>query len=341
MRNIIAIILVLIMLAFENKVETFSNRSCKLNPHKLDNLKTEFIKKTKKCIEKPKISNELCETFYTKKNLWIYDDIEYSGKKWQSFGSRFGETPNSGLVDICIDSALFHLSSLYNIRIINQSMIKKLIPEFVPLINKCKDKYIFEYLLKYAVIFKYGGLWLPKDTLVLREFHIPDDLYYNNHIISFSENNTFYENNKGLSDRIFAAKKGNPLIKTLLNDVIQNLSSFNFANRFKNYFNIKFNDLSQGGKLTYFPITLDKEVNGRYLTFDTLFGIFNNNIVDYRKHSFVVLRTEYLDKFPKYSYINRMSENQILMSNMFITTLIRYAFQRKNTLVHSGNIQGI
>ena len=66
MKNIIAIILVLIMLAFENKIETFTNRSCKLNPYRLDNLKTQFIKKTKKCIDTPKISEELCEAFYTK-----------------------------------------------------------------------------------------------------------------------------------------------------------------------------------------------------------------------------------------------------------------------------------
>ena len=42
-------------------------------------------------------------------------------------------------------------------------MIKKLIPEFIPSINKCKDKYVFEYLLKYAIIFM--EVWLPKDTL--------------------------------------------------------------------------------------------------------------------------------------------------------------------------------
>jgi hypothetical protein len=341
MKNIIAIILVIIMLAFENKVEMFTDRSCKINPFKLDSLKTKFITNTNKTIDKPNTNKELCETFYTKKNLWVYNDIEFSSKKWQDFGSRYVETPNSGIVNICIDSIIYNLSSTFNIRIINQTNIKELIPEYEPFINKCKDKYIFQYLIKYAIIHKYGGLWLPKDTLVLKKFTIPDNIYYNNFIISLSENNNFYDNNVGVSDAIFASKQNNPILKQLLNDVLKQLDTFNYSTKFKNYFNIRFNEVANQGKLKYIPLNLTKEMNGRHFTFDTLFGVFNNNIVDYNKFSLLCLRTEYLDKFPKYSYINRMSDNQILMSNMFITSLVKYSFGKKMNLIHSGNIEGI
>ena len=127
MKHIFAIILVFIMLAFENKIETFSDRSCKINPFKLDNLKTKFIKETKKTID-TESSSGVCETFYSKKNLWIYNSTEYNSKKWSSFGSRNTELKSNGIIDTCTDSAVYNLSELYNIRIIDQSDLKKLIP---------------------------------------------------------------------------------------------------------------------------------------------------------------------------------------------------------------------
>lgn len=340
MKHILAIILVFIMLAFENKIETFTDRSCKINPFKLDNLKTKFIKETKKTINTPSNSG-ICETFYSKKNLWIYNSTEYNSKKWSSFGSRNTELKSSGIVDTCTDSVVYNLSELYNIRIIDQSDLKKLIPEFIKYFNKCKDEYEFNYLVKYAIIYKFGGVWLPKDILVINKFQVPDKEYYSNCIISFMSNNTNYVNNTGVSDRIFASKKGNPVLKNLLIEVIDNLSTFGNSNKFKNYFNIKFNNVSKLQKLYYEPLGLEKDISGNFITFDSLMSVFDNNFINYGQKSFVDLNLSYLDIHPKYSYLNRMSQNQILMGNLFLTTLIKYAFKQKVNIIHSANIHGI
>ena len=48
-----------------------------------------------------------------------------------------------------------------------------------------------------------------------------------------------------------------------------------------------------------------------------------------------------VEKNVKHSYLNRMSQNQILMGNIFLTTLIKYSFRQRDNIIHSGNIQGI
>ena len=175
----------------------------------------------------------------------------------------------------------------------------------------------------------------------MNKFEIPDKEYYSNCIISFMNNNTNYINNTGVSDRVFASKKGNPILKKLLIDVIDNLSTFGNSNKFKNYFNIKFNDVSKLQKLYYEPIGFEKDISGNYITFETLMSVFNNNFINYGEKSLLDLNLEYLDIHPKYSYLNRMSQNQILMGNIFLTTLIKYSFKQKNNIIHSGDIQGI
>ena len=343
MKHILAIILVFIMLAFENKIETFTDRSCKVNPFKLDNLKTKFIKDTKKNIthsNKANMSN-ICETFYSKKNLWVYNDVEYNAKKWHSFGSRNTSLKSNGIIDTCIDSILFNLSDSFNIRIIDQTDLKKLIPEFIESINKCRDEYEFNYLIKYAIVYKYGGVWLPKDVLVLNKFEIPDKEYYSNCLITFMNNNLSYVNNRGVSDRIFASRKGNPILKNLLLDVIKNLNTFGNSNKFKNYYNIRFNQVAKYQKLYFMPLGLEKDMSGNDITFDTITSVFNNNFINYNDKSFLDLNLDYLDIHPKHSYLNRMSQNQILMANIFLTTLIKYSFRQRDNIIHSGNIQGI
>ena len=89
------------------------------------------------------------------------------------------------------------------------------------------------------------------------------------------------------------------------------------------------------------PISLEKDMTGNDITFDTLTSVFNNNFINYNDKSFLDLNLDYLDMHPKHSYLNRMSQNQILMANIFLTTLIKYSFRQRDNIIHSGNIQGI
>ena len=70
-------------------------------------------------------------------------------------------------------------------------------------------------------------------------------------------------------------------------------------------------------------------------------SIFNNNIDNYKNKVFVEIDIDTIKMLPKYSYILRMSENQIKSSNLFISTLIQFSDKNIDTIVHSANLKGI
>lgn len=340
MKHFIAIVLIFIMLMFETKMELFKNKSCKVNPRKLDSLKTLIINDTKKKIKQ---NNQcLCEGFLTKINIWIYNPDELSSKKWDNFYSRKKFNKSSPLINLCINSVIKHQNSEYNIRVFNQSSIKCLIPEFKQYLDKSKNSYSFNNLLKYAILYKYGGIWIPKDTLMLNKLNIDENSYYSGKVLSFSINNTDKIDNIGISDSILAAKRNNPLIKNIIKFIIFNLYRFQNAYKFKNGVNKHFNNLiKKGDFVRFYPYTLQKDLRNKFIDTPSLMGIFNNNIGNYKNKVFVQIDTESIKILPKYSYILRMSENQIRNSNLFISTLIKYSDKDIDTIVHSGNIKGI
>ena len=80
-------------------------------------------------------------------------------------------------------------------------------------------------------MYKYGGLWIPKDTIMLNTFHIDTNSYYSGKILTFKTNNLNYTDNKGISDDIIAANRLNPFIKNMLKFIVN--SNCRFQNSYK------------------------------------------------------------------------------------------------------------
>ena len=337
MKHFIAIILIFIMLMFETNMELFKNKKCKINANKLDNIQTVIINDTKKKI---KTNNQcLCEGFLTKINIWIYNPYELSSRHWDNFYSRKSFNKSSSIINICLKSIIKHSKDKYNIRVFNQSCIKNLIPEFKQHLDNCKNSYSFRNLLKYAILYKYGGIWLPKDTLMLNELNINSNDYYSGKIITFGINNTDQKDNQGISDDIIGSSRNNPFIKNILKFIVNNIYKFQFALKFKDGVNKYFNIVAKKGDyIRYYPLTLQKNLRNKFINESTLMGIFNNNILDYQNKVFLKLNIDNISRLPKFSYLLRMSEKQIMDSNLFITTLIKFSFNKKHNIVHSGTI---
>ena len=340
MKHFIAIILIFVMLMFETNMELFKSKKCKINPNKLDNVQTRIIKDTKKKI---KTNNQcLCEGFLTKINIWIYNPVEISAKKWSSFASRRQFQKSNGITTLCINSIIQYTQNNYNIRVFNQSDIKCLIPEFKQHLDNCKNSYSFNNLLKYSILYKYGGIWIPKDTIMLNTLNISSDDYYSGKVLTFGINNTDIIDNIGISDKIIAANRNNPFIKNMLKFIINNLYRFQNAYKFKNGVNKYFNNiLIKGDYIRFYPFTLQKELSNKFISVDTLMSIFNNNIVNYNDKIFINLNLDILKELPKYNYLLRMSESQIINSNLFLATLFKFSNKKIPNIVHSGNINGI
>ena len=174
MENIVAFVLLFIMLYIDNSngvnnIENFKS-NCKIRGKetKIINEKEQLIQK----IPNKVVAKCSIEYFLPQKNAWILNLNEISSRFWKNFKSRRILQSNSGIEDFCLESITKNLGKNFKINILNLKNLKFFLPEKYEILQKCKDIKIFKYLLKYYILEKYGGLWLPIDTLVLREFNI-------------------------------------------------------------------------------------------------------------------------------------------------------------------------
>lgn len=303
METIVAIILIFIMILFDTRtVGKFFN----MNKLQNNNLKytsnlpsTELFNNGRSSLSvKAVLSN------FTKSSLWIYNNGE-----------------GYPLVNLCIKSIIKHSSNLYNINIISDNDIDRLIPEYKPRIRMCKSDYLKENLIKFAILFKYGGLWVPKDTLLLKPINSINDVYSCN-FKTYGINNRNY-NDKGISDQIISSKKNDSLVKSILQFLIKNTNGFQNAIEFKSSVNKRFNEFIKNNREhIHTNLGITEKCSGAHYHISDL---FTTNLVKFKNYSgksYIKLYIDDLENLREYNYILSLSENGILHSNLFLSLLI-------------------
>tara|TARA_B100001093_G_C26842309_1_gene1021112 strand:- start:1334 stop:2326 length:993 start_codon:yes stop_codon:yes gene_type:complete len=328
METIIAIILLLIMILMDtHSMERFLNLA---NPIKI-NLKSD-IKKTYNSVSKDisniskgNINSPILLKGIHKPTMWIYNNHITSSRHWCSFYSRKYKQPTSGIINLCLKTIIRHSCNNFKIKIFSQDDIPKLLPNYLGLINSCNSDYMRYNCIKYAILHKYGGIWIPKDTVMLKPISYHGNLNPN-YITTFSINNNNYIDNAGISDHIIAAPKNNKLIKTMLSYLNKNSVTFQNALVFKQSINKQFNNLIRDYKFHIHNQTaIIKKCNGSHYNINDLFStnqvkFLNGNIAET-----IDLHINTVTNLREYNYILRMSERQIVNSNLFISVLIRKA----------------
>ena len=332
MENIVEFIFVFIMILIDNT--DFFNTI----------IRKPYLKKKISNNTSSKHANETYSNFRKKasiipnnKNIWVFNPVEISSRKWINYGSRHLRQKTNSLTKLCIDTIKHNVSNQYTIIIFNENDICYLLPKYIDLLNKCKNKYMFHYLIKYAILYTYGGLWLGNDVVLMSKLEIPEKYY--NSIVIFSENNTNYYNNHGFDETLIMVNSNNLIIKKMLDHIENKLSKFQnedkFMNSINNYFNMIINKTKS---IVFLPLSLQKDASNRFITNRDLLRNFYNNIDNYKKKNFLKINTIELAENLNTSYILNMTEFDILNSNMFISTIFRYALNLKNNLVHAPEL---
>ena len=174
---------------------------------------------------------------HNKNTVWVYNERK------------------SGVIDLCIESIKTHLGKSCNIIVFNRDRIDEIIPEYVEVLAKCKSTYMFLNLLKYAVIYKYGGIWLPSETIVLKEFTIDEEPFMDQKLIFFSEKTLEHTPNfNKFSFKAIASKEKTTQVKVILDKIIEQLDTFNYSHNFNKELDNFFNEDSH---IHYSPIALN------------------------------------------------------------------------------------
>ena len=313
METFIAIILVIIMIIYDsNIIEKFTkNKETFYTPRIAPEASIAPVN-----IAPENILPKNNPLLINKTHIWIFIKIEYSARSWSNEINR--TQPITELEQLCIDTVQRHMPT-YNIHVITQKNIPKIIPEHLKNIEACNSFYMTYNYIKYAILNKYGGIWLPSSTIIVKPLRDMINIHRNK-LITFSINNTQLVENKGLSDNIIACNKNNLLTEEMLAFLKHKINSFQNDILFTKEINRYFNTLL----LNYPHYHSDQEqleINNSIINNSHLFS--NQISIHHINKNIININLDDIRNNPKYSFLLHMSRENILNSNMLIGRIIR------------------
>jgi hypothetical protein len=272
--------------------------------------------------------------------IWLFNKYVNSARYWLSFGSRRHREAPASIDELCIDSILLNSSRDFNVVVFNQDDVEHLLPEFYntnykyfKLISK---NYSYHTFIQYAILHKYGGYWIPTDTIMVKSISNTIPIYNNGICLTFLKNNLNYYDNSGVSDIILAATADNIFIKKTLAYIVANLISFQNEFAFKRAVNHYFNSLVYSNtKHQYIPIGANQDINGKFLKEEYYYSSNEVRLLGENngKVALIPLYMWHTAILPKYNYILRMSKTQILESPFQITKWLKQGLGEQSKVI--------
>ncbi len=317
MEQIIAIILVIIMIIIDYfSIEKFINWGNCNNTNK----KYPVVLEQQPATQFSHCNSQYREHFMGKINIWVLDNRIISPDNIRS------KNNNIPITDICLESIKKHIdSSKYNLNILDLKTMTNLLPEYKCYISECKNTYVLYNFLKYAILNKFGGIWIPSDTLLLNSI-IYDYRLLDKSIITYGKNNVNIVDNKGYSDTILGSSKNHPIISKIIQYFKSNLNTFQNSVYFKKSINKFFNKCIINYKNHIHKESLiEKTSSGKFITLEDIFTTNYLSIEDFYNKNMLHINIDHINEFHKYQYILNMSKKDLIESNLFISYIIKKA----------------
>jgi hypothetical protein len=253
--------------------------------------------------------------------LWIYVPHEYNGRNWLSFGSRSSYELNQPYLYLTTKSILKHCSTDFHVIIIDDTSFPKLVEDW-PYLNTPLDKRKRLYGLM-QIIYTYGGLLTPISFVCFRSLL---DLYYTG-----TRNNKMFvvekPNHKTLVDAAFvpspyfmgALKENTVLLEFLgyLKGIIE--TDYTFGSRVEGKMAVWLQNQIAQGKVNLIPgyeVGVMKKDETPVLVDDLLNMSYINMDLESAYGVWVPARD--ILKRSNYQWFARMSEEQVLLSNVML-----------------------
>lgn len=266
----------------------------------------------------------ITEYFKEKPIIWVYNELETSARHWLHFYSRRTVQPTPDINKLCIKSLALYNRDNYNIVVFNQDDISNIIPEYVEISKKITNKYTYCNFIKYCILYKYGGYWVPNDVITLKK--LSKEPFWASNI------NKVYTFHKmpftGYLDEIIACQRGNPVIRSCIDYTLYNLRNFQNEIAFSQDIQKHFISLLNTENHVHIPVSGEIDNYGNNVNAEDLINATDISVIITEETVFIPLHLKMIKLKPKYNYIFRMSENQILESEMYIAKVFNTIFNK-------------
>jgi hypothetical protein len=244
----------------------------------------------------------------TKPLLWVYVPEETGVVKWNSFMGRDKNEQYLSIYKLCLNSIMLHNSNDFHIVLLHKDNVSYYLPKFTfpPNTNRINSN-----ALRFSILNEYGGIYMPIHTLCFRP------------LISL------YSNTKQNDLTVFGNIESDVAIA----------NPRKTANIFAQYYESRKNGLRGGSAFDDIPSKL-AEKNKVSIMDDTLIGyrdiygeeltsshFVSQNHTRMKNQDNTHLIVIKMDSYRKDSFLLRMSEKQILNSNMWVSYLVAVANQ--------------
>jgi hypothetical protein len=263
----------------------------------------------------------------TKPVMWIYVPDESNITNWKTYLGRYRHEQQLAIYKLCLTSLILNNSEDFHLVLLHKDNLKYYIPDFkIP--PNASD--INKSALKYTILHRYGGVFLPIHTL---SFQPLSKLYESN--ITKKISTILFDD---VDSNIILSKKDSQFTKELSEYFISRKDGLGGGSHFDKtpqkillkYMNNGIVSVMSGdliGKLDYEGREI---LSDRYISTNTT-KFKDDNIIAH------VLN---LQNFSRDNFLLRMSEKQIRNSDMWIAELVERGLKNKyeNLPYNHGNI---
>lgn len=251
-----------------------------------------------------------------KRKLWIYVPITKNNRKWESFYSRTTNNLNCDYIALCIKSIIDRCGQYYDIIIVDDSNLYKLLPEHNVDINKISGSLLDKYR-QYAllnILYKYGGVIVPSSLYLRKSIYNIDkpDTFFVCELVNQGKHSNM--DDYIYSTELMGSNKNNPILSSYIDKYSkQCLNDLTLEN---DYFNKQLLQEMDIPKLDGKYIGVKTINNDKILLEDLMstkeLEICNDSVGLYIPHQELLKRNHY----NWYVYLNK---EEVLESNVFVS----------------------
>jgi len=266
------------------------------------------------------------------KILWLYyDQSEVNSRWWADFGARSTRVLNTPFMNLCYQTIVMKNGQTYNVRVLaglsdvavllgGWEELPKPLQNPIASVNEAEINYIRARILR-----QFGGLWVNPSVVFLKS--LPDYSKNKNVVLFGTDKDESYADINGTpapgTDIMYSPEPNHKVFVDLEKLALDRIEKQEGGRQFRN--DIKWDlrtQMAQDKTIQYYPeYEFARKDSGRRIQLEDLLG--SNSIPLNSTVCYVPLDTKELHERRNFGWFLRLSEEEILESNLFISKIFR------------------
>ena len=277
-------------------------------------------------------SRNLIDKGKNNKTLWLYyDQSEVNSRWWADFGARSSRVLNTPFMNLCYQSIVMTNGQTYNVKVLaglsdvavllgGWNELPKPLQNPIASVNEAEINYIRARILR-----QFGGLWVNPSVVFLKP--LPDYSKSKSVVLFGTDKDESYADINGTpapgTDIMYSPEPDNNVFIELERLALERINKQEGGRQFRN--DIKWDlrtQIAKDNTIKYYPeYEFARKETGRRIQLEDLLGSISMEINS--KASYAPLDWKELQERRNFGWFLRMSEKEILESNLLISNLFK------------------